>query len=195
MFRRRKYHEVAGEADQKHERGAQDQIGGLNPSTGERAGMATLDNPTPLRPEIPRRVADIPGVPRTATLGAMETDDAKKLIVGREIRLSGEITACDKLVVEGRVEANLSDSHAIEIAPTGFFKGDAEVDEAVISGEFSGTLRVRGRLLVRATGRISGEVRYGELEVEAGGKIVGQIDEIGTEPTAATAQSASADGD
>ncbi len=156
--------------------------------------MATLDTPTPVRPEIPRRVADIPGVPRTATLGAMETDDAKKLIVGREIRLSGEITACDKLVVEGRVEANLSDSHAIEITPTGYFKGDAEVDEAVISGEFSGTLRVRGRLVVRATGRIAGEVRYGELEVEAGGRIVGQIDEAGTE-SAAAPQSASADSD
>ncbi len=195
MFRRRKYHEVAGEAGQDDEPGAQDKIFGLKPSTGERADMATLDTPTPLRPEIPRRVADIPGVPRAATLGAMETEDAKKLIVGREIRLSGEITACDKLVVEGRVEANLSDSHAIEIAPTGYFKGDAEVDEAVISGEFSGTLRVRGRLVVRATGRIAGEVRYGELEVEAGGKIVGQIDEFGTEPAAAAAQSASADGD
>ena len=143
-------------------------------------------------------MGDFPGVPRAATLGAMETEDAKKLIVGREIRLSGEITACDKLVVEGRVEANLTDSHAIEIAPTGYFKGDAEVDEAVISGEFSGTLRVRGRLLVRATGKISGEVRYGELEVEAGGRIVGQIDEVGTEPAAAAAaapQAASADGD
>ena len=33
--------------------------------------------------------------------------EVRKLIVGREISLSGEITSCDKLIVEGSVEANL----------------------------------------------------------------------------------------
>ncbi|MEE8544285.1 MAG: polymer-forming cytoskeletal protein [Alphaproteobacteria bacterium] len=139
------------------------------------AGPAT---PTQFRPEIPRRVTQIPGAPRAAS--ALDTDDTKKLIVGREIRLSGEITACEKLVVEGRVEANLTDSRIIDIATTGYFKGTAEVEEAIISGEFQGTLTVRGRLFVRATGKVSGELRYGELEIERGGRISGDIDQNGS---------------
>ncbi|MBM3491532.1 MAG: polymer-forming cytoskeletal protein [Alphaproteobacteria bacterium] len=104
-----------------------------------------------------------------------DSEDSKRLIVGRGIALSGEIAACDRLVVEGRVEATLSKSRVVEIHEVGSFKGTADVDEAVISGRFDGTLSVRGRLSVRATGCVVGEIRYGQLEVEAGGQINGAL--------------------
>ena len=71
--------------------------------------------------EVARRVLNIPGARRTESIGDAQ---GKKLIVGREICLTGEISACDTLVVEGRVEAELSDSRTIEIAETGVFKGE-----------------------------------------------------------------------
>lgn len=153
------------------------EVAGLKPGLSEGTQMAKSEPSTQFSPEIPRRAAEVPGVARS-TLGGMDTDDTKKLIVGREICLNGEITACEKLVVEGRVEANLSDSRVIDISTTGYFKGTAEVDEAVISGEFHGTLNVRGRLFVRSTGKVAGDLRYGELEIERGGRITGDVDEI-----------------
>jgi cytoskeletal protein CcmA (bactofilin family) len=104
-----------------------------------------------------------------------DSEESRRLIVGRGIALAGEIAACDRLVVEGRVEATLSKSRVVEIHEAGSFKGTADVDEAVISGRFDGTLSVRGRLSVRATGCVVGEIRYGQLEVEAGGQINGTL--------------------
>ena len=53
-----------------------------------------------------------------------------KLIVGPNIKLKGvEITDCDTLVVEGRVEATI-DSRVIQISERGAFKGSAEIDFA-----------------------------------------------------------------
>jgi cytoskeletal protein CcmA (bactofilin family) len=101
--------------------------------------------------------------------------ETRKLIVGREISLSGEITACDRLVVEGSVEANLANCRDIDIAETGLFKGSASIDDAEIRGRFEGTLNVRRRLLIRATGRVIGTVRYGQIEIECGGQISGDI--------------------
>ena len=89
----------------------------------------------------------------------------------------GEITACDRLVVEGSVQVTLNRTRAIEIAETGrFTNGKAEVDEAEIAGIYEGSLTVRERLLIRATGRVSGTVRYGELEIERGGRLAGTIE-------------------
>jgi cytoskeletal protein CcmA (bactofilin family) len=105
--------------------------------------------------------------------------DGKKLIVGKQIVLSGEIKACEKLVVEGKVEASLTDSHSIEILKDGLFKGAATIDVADISGRFEGDLVVRQRLMVRATGHILGSVRYGEMEIERGGTIAGDMQPIG----------------
>src|SRR5262245_2086770 len=39
------------------------------------------------------------------------------------------------------------------------------VEEAEISGIYDGELSVRKRLLIRSTGRVSGTVRYGEIEI------------------------------
>ena len=121
------------------------------------------------------RVTDMTRRPFEATEAGFpggETE-GKKLIVGREICLSGEIKSCEKLIVEGRVEADLTDSKLLEISGPGLFKGNASVDNCDISGTFEGDLVVHGRLLVRAGGRVLGRVYYGELEVERGGKIIG----------------------
>jgi cytoskeletal protein CcmA (bactofilin family) len=101
---------------------------------------------------------------------------SRKLIVGQGISLSGEINACDRLVVEGTVKVVLNRTVAIEITETGVFTdGKAEVEDAEISGVYEGELTVRGRLLIRATGRVSGTVHYRELEIEKGGKLSGSL--------------------
>src|SRR5207249_11110160 len=94
--------------------------------------------------------------------------EVRKLTVGREITLSGEITSCDKLIIEGSVEANLNNCRDVEIAETGLFKGSAAIEEAEIHGRFEGNLVVRKRLLIKASGCVSGTVRYGQIEIECG---------------------------
>tara|TARA_E500000331_G_C17131272_1_gene658318 strand:- start:74 stop:568 length:495 start_codon:yes stop_codon:yes gene_type:complete len=128
---------------------------------------------TALRPaEVARPAHDLQATARPSNLSSPE---GKKLIVGREIELKGNISACDKLVVEGRVEAELQDCRHIEIAATGTFKGSADIEMAEISGDFKGTLTARDTLTVRSTGRIIGSVRFGKLEIERGGEVVGDI--------------------
>lgn len=106
--------------------------------------------------------------------------EAGKLIVGREIKLKGEITSCERLVVEGSLEAALMDSRTLDVTPGGHFKGMAVVDSATISGHFDGELTVEGLLTVTSTGRIIGTIRFGELEVERGGTLSGDIAIAGT---------------
>lgn len=133
--------------------------------------------PVNYHPEVPRRVQDIPGMSRRASRrGDSEGGgEARRLIVGREISLSGEITSCDKLIIEGSVEVTIPDSRSLEVASTGRFKGRAEVDEADIAGLFEGELTVRGRLAVRTGGRVTGSVRYGRIVIESGGEVSGDM--------------------
>jgi len=98
-----------------------------------------------------------------------------KLIVGPNIKLKGvEINDCDTLVVEGRVEATI-DSRVIQIAENGAFKGSADIDLAEIRGHFDGDLTVRNKLVIYATGKVSGKIRYGKLVIEEGGQLSGDV--------------------
>jgi len=100
---------------------------------------------------------------------------SRTLVVGREIVLSGEISACDRLVVEGTVKANIRECREIAIAEGGLFTGSASVETAEISGRFEGELSVSGRLMIRASGKVSASVRYREIEIERGGEISGNF--------------------
>lgn len=146
------------------------------------------------RSDQPRRTLDMPGAGGlgvSGLAGARRADEhastipaappqpaapaQRRLIVGRDISLAGEIASCDVLVVEGTVEAKLRDGHSVEITETGLFKGSVEIDDADIGGRFEGDLVVRNRLRVRSGGRIIGSIVYGELEVESGGRLEGSI--------------------
>jgi cytoskeletal protein CcmA (bactofilin family) len=158
------------------------------PST-QSATVAPLGRsaPAPLPPRVPDPPRPISEMPRSVESSARplspplpnqsrrNDNDVRKLIVGREITLSGEITACDKLIIEGSVEANLQSCHDVDIAESGLFKGAATIDEIDVRGRFEGDLIVRKRLMIRATGRVSGMIRYGQIEIEAGGQISGDI--------------------
>lgn len=134
--------------------------------------MPTMPQPGALRAEIPRRTLDLPGTARKPE----HQTEGKKLIVGRDIELAGEISACDRLVVEGKVTADLTDAGIIEVAQTGVFKGTAIVDEADISGEFNGALTARRKLTIRSTGRVHGSIVYARIVIELGGEAHGTIE-------------------
>src|SRR5580658_3459627 len=128
----------------------------------------------PPRPqEPPRRVTDpipapvapppVAAAPPAPPPPSPRRGDAglRQLTVGREISLSGEIASCDTLFVEGSVEANLQNCRDVEIAD--------------VRGVFEGNLLVRKRLLIRTGGQVSGVIRYGQIEVELGGQISGDV--------------------
>ena len=98
-----------------------------------------------------------------------------KLVVGPDIKLKGvEISDCDTLIVEGRVEATL-DSRVLEITPHGVFQGTIAVDNAEVHGRFEGELTVRKQLTIHATGKVSGKIRYAKIKVEEGAELAGEI--------------------
>ena len=126
-----------------------------------------------MKPNQPRPAASArPGAGLPRKTGPLSVQsDSKRLTVGREISLSGEINSCEMLVVEGAVKATLDGCKTLEIARSGKFDGTAHVAVADIAGTFDGTLMVSDTLILRATGRIVGTVRYGEMEIERGGRL------------------------
>jgi len=113
-----------------------------------------------------------------ATLpGVTPAGDRKeaKLVVGPDIKLKGvEISDCDTLIVEGRVEATL-DSRVLEITPNGVFQVTIAVDNAEIHGRFEGELTVRKQLVIYGAGKASGKIRYAKIKVEEGAELSGEI--------------------
>ena len=154
---------------------------GVRPGAGN--GYSASGTATSSPPQSASAACSPQGMTRPLTVEAgsssspvSETQESgSKLTVGPNIKLKGvEITDCDTLVVEGMVEATMN-SRVIQIAEQGAFKGSAEIEIAEIRGEFNGNLTVRQKLVIYATGKVTGTIRYGKLVVEEGGQLSGEI--------------------
>jgi cytoskeletal protein CcmA (bactofilin family) len=172
MFRTKK----ASESDSQPTIAAQHQEQVDEPQVAKPPPRRTL--PMPPRPadgpsfvESTRR-NNVPAAPTRADAGASRD---KSLIIGKEVRLKGEISACDKMILEGDAEITLTDTRHLQIGASGWFRGSADVAEADVAGHFEGDLVARERLTVRPTGRLRGNIRYAQITIEAGGQITGEM--------------------
>jgi cytoskeletal protein CcmA (bactofilin family) len=128
-------------------------------------------NPSVLGPR-PAPIATAPSRPASR----IEPTERRTLVVGRGISLQGTVADAERLVVEGTVESQMIHAAELFVAGSGVFKGEVEVEDAEIAGVFDGTITARGALIIRNTGRISGNARCRKLSVEEGGQVSGKME-------------------
>ena len=149
---------------------------GLSPTAmgGSHWGAASGSDQTSrlLDPLTPAE--DIPPLPLERADRAAREHNDRRLIVGSDISLKGRIDNCDTLIVEGKVEAALQ-VDALTVAAGGCFTGQAKANTAMVSGVVDGNLEVYGRLEISGTGRVTGRVRYGQIVIQEGGRLSGDI--------------------
>nr|MBL8411500.1 polymer-forming cytoskeletal protein [Dechloromonas sp.] len=150
-------------------------LGGNGSNVAELGAKAAIE---PIAPVTDKLLDD-----KDKEIKATEIDSSleARLIVGPRVKLKGaEILDCDTLVVEGRVEATM-DSRVIRISDQGSFTGKVSIDIAEIHGKFEGELTARAQLIIHATGKVSGKIRYGKLVIDEGGELCGDINALSAE--------------
>jgi len=96
--------------------------------------------PVPMRVNTAARPnSETPTPEASGEMASAEPTQPRTMIVGRGISLSGDITSCNRLVVEGSLEATLHDCNQMEIAdgvPTSVMKALGSC-EALANGTLS----------------------------------------------------------
>ena len=99
------------------------------------------------------------------------------LLVGKGVTITGSINATGAVHVYGNVNGEII-AHEICVGVTGKVNGDVKVDAADIHGEIVNSLDVRKTLIIRASGKVSGLIRYDSMEIEQGGSVEGSIEKM-----------------
>ncbi len=128
-----------------------------------------------IRSDIPGHNTMLTGTLPYGAVAHSSAEEHRRLTVGRDIVLSGEINSCEHLIIEGSVVAKTLSTQRFDILETGSFVGNAEVKDATIAGRYNGKLVVTGRLSIKATAVLTGEIEYGALEIEAGSRLEARI--------------------
>jgi cytoskeletal protein CcmA (bactofilin family) len=134
-------------------------------------GMPPKPATAPTLPPKPVNAAGPAAAPRQST-----APERRTLVVGRGISLQGTVADAERLVVEGMVDSQMIQATELNVAQSGVFRGEVQVEDAEIAGVFDGTVTARGNLIIRSTGTVKGTARCKKLSVEEGGKIMGTME-------------------
>ena len=94
--------------------------------------------------------------------------------IGPGVTFKGEISGPEKIVVEGIVEGDIT-AGSLHIGPNGSVKGNVVATEADVEGTLSSNVDIKDCLLLRSTGRVAGQIRCGDFQVERGAVLAGDF--------------------
>lgn len=106
------------------------------------------------------------------------SDSDISTVLGRQDRSRGDLHIGGGVRVDGVVRGNIepsSDHCSVIVSAGGHVEGDIHAGRARIDGTVTGNLRIDGHLDVSAGAVITGDIAYGSMTVEAGGRIDGRI--------------------
>ena len=95
--------------------------------------------------------------------------------------LTGKVETESDFRLDGRIEGEVNCKGKIVIGPKGFVKGNIISVNAEILGSVEGVIRVRERLVLKASAEIKGDIFIQTLEIEPGAKFNGSCTMSGKE--------------
>ena len=111
---------------------------------------------------------------REGTYGPMASDQIN--IIGKGITIRGSLSGGGDLVIEGRVEGQISLKNHLTIESSGKVEADIRADELTINGEASGNIDASAKVAINNTARVEGDVKAPRVVIEDGAVFNGSIE-------------------
>jgi cytoskeletal protein CcmA (bactofilin family) len=97
-------------------------------------------------------------------------------VIGKGIEIKGTLSGAGDLVVEGRVEGQISLKNMLTIEESGEVRADVEVQSIVIQGRMAGNIEASDKVQVTSTARVVGDIKAPRVVLEDGARFKGSIE-------------------
>ena len=97
------------------------------------------------------------------------------LIIGEGATIKGEIIEENEITVHGNIDGDIQCKNLI-IGKTGSIKGKIKADNLHVEGSIEGEINIKNLLKLLSSSYVSGKVSYGSLQINEGGKLLGEIE-------------------
>ena len=103
-------------------------------------------------------------------------ENSKNLIIGEEVTITGSINDNNEVTLQGSIEGDI-ECNSLTIKKSGNIKGKIITESMIVEGKVEGETNVNALLNIKSDGQVNGKVFYGEILIDKGGKIAGEINQ------------------
>ncbi|MDH4944988.1 polymer-forming cytoskeletal protein [Sulfurimonas sp. C5] len=94
--------------------------------------------------------------------------DSNTTIITTGAKIKGELELSCNLYIDGVLEGNIHSTKEVNVGKNGHIKGAIHTERLIVQGFVEGTIDA-DRVEIKAAGRVTGEIKSGELVIEAKG--------------------------
>lgn len=96
--------------------------------------------------------------------------------IGQSIRIKGEVTAREPLVVNGYIDGTVEvEGHTLTVAEGATLAAIVSADSVVVQGTLNGEVSAATKIVVQSTAKIEGEISAPSISVADGAIIQGKV--------------------
>ena len=97
--------------------------------------------------------------------------------VGKSVKFQGTLTSSEDMTIDGHVEGTIDiQENALTIGPDADIKADITASSVTIHGTVTGNVRAKGKVDIRSTGRVEGNLFTPRLVMADGAVVRGRVD-------------------
>jgi len=140
---------------------------------------ANLNSPQPSQPASAPAVAATPGIsaPQKETPKANDSYRTEVGHIGKSVLIRGELSGSEDLYLDGEIEGNVDlRDHALTIGPNGKIKATISARDLVVHGRLEGNVTATGRVELKKSCTLIGDVSTQRIVIEDGAFFKGAID-------------------
>ena len=97
-------------------------------------------------------------------------------LLSQGTKFNGNIESSAAMRIDGEVDGDIISTDKLVLGINAIITGSVEAAEVVIGGMIHGSVRARKTLLLQSTGKIEGDIRAREIQIEKGGFFKGECD-------------------
>ena len=99
------------------------------------------------------------------------------MAIGASIRIKGDVTGDEDLIIQGRVEGTINlKGHNVIISKSAKVKANIEANEIIVEGELAGDMNGNEKVIIRETGNVYGNIIAPRVTLEDGAMFKGSIE-------------------
>lgn len=102
---------------------------------------------------------------------------SEQATIGRSIRIKGEVTGDEDLVIQGHVDGTVElDQHAVTVGPDGEVKAAITGRVITVEGHVEGDLSAEEKIVLRSSASVEGDINAPRVMLEDGARFRGGVE-------------------
>lgn len=98
-------------------------------------------------------------------------------VIGKSVIIRGDLSGSEDLFMDGEIDGTITLTESrLTVGPNAKIRADINVQDVIVFGRIEGNVKASGRLELRQSASVVGDIQAGRLSIEESASLSGRVE-------------------